>query len=426
MPEDRGVVREIAWREIFPWLGIVRSARLALAPRLLLLAALGLFATAIGWRTIGGLFSDSDELHRPRPGEQVVWIEHDRAWPWESQRVQRPLRTLADFSPLDTPVVQTWNWMTTPFARMFSPNIGFVRFLYALLCGLWELAVWGVIGGAITRIAALPLARESRVGLVEGLRFAAVKWPQYVLAALLPLLGVVVLGFLVGVVYGLVMRADFGVLMMSFFWPLLLAASLVMAILLLGLLFGWALMWPTISVEGTDSFDALSRSYSYTFQRPLHYLFYVVVAGIIGLLAAYVVAYFVAATTELAFWSASWGAGAERIQEIEQLRAQLAVLQNMPEDLRAAEIAKISWSLRTGLEVLTFWTDCVVLVGAAYLYSYFWTAATAIYYLLRHSVDGTEPDEVAVEHEEETFGLPPLRSDSTGIPQVVEPKPNAE
>lgn len=421
MPEDHGVVREIAWREIFPWLGIVRSARLALAPRMLLLAAVGLFVTAIGWRTIGGLFSDSDELHRPRPGEQVGWIEHDRIWPWESQLVaQRPLRTLGDFSPLDTPVVQTWNWVTTPFARLFSPDIGFVQFLYTLLCGLWELAVWGLIAGAITRIAALALARESRVGLVEALRFGGVKWPQYFLAALLPLLGVVVLGFIVGAIFGLVIRMDFGVFVMSFFWPLLLLASLVMAIMLLGLLFGWALMWPTISVEGTDSFDALSRSYSYTFQRPLHYLFYVVVAGIIGLLAAYVVAYFVAATAELAFWSASWGAGAARVEVI---RAGLARLALPPE---ADATANMSWSLKTGLEVLSFWLSCIALLGVAYLYSYFWTAATAIYYLLRHSVDGTEPDEVAVDHDEETFGLPPLRTDLTGVPQVIEPTPNAE
>ena len=50
-----------------------------------------------------------------------------------------------------------------------------------------------------------------------------------------------------------------------------------MALLLLGLAFGWPLMWATISTEGTDSFDALSRSYAYVFQRPLRYLFYVVV-----------------------------------------------------------------------------------------------------------------------------------------------------
>ena len=86
----------------------------------------------------------------------------------------------------------------------------------------------------------------------------------------------------------------------------------------------------------------------------------------------------------------------------------------------------MSWSFKTGLEVLSFWLSCVALLGVAYLYAYFWTAATAIYYLLRHSVDGTEPDEVAVEQEEETFGLPPLRTDSTGVPQVIEPTSNAE
>jgi hypothetical protein len=64
-----------------------------------------------------------------------------------------------------------------------------------------------------------------------------------------------------------------------------------------------------------------------------------------------------------------------------------------------------------------------MLLGAAYFYSYLWTAATAVYYLLRQSVDGTEPDEVSVEREEETFSLPPLKSDESGVPQVAEPKP---
>jgi hypothetical protein len=418
MPDDRGVLREIAWREIFPWLSIVRSARLALAPRLILLAALGLFVTAIGWRTIGGFFSDSEDVGRSG------WLQRDRAWPWAMPISAESIRAPADFRPLDTPLVATWDWMSSPFRRLFTPDTTFVQFLYALLCGLWELAVWGFVGGAITRIAALALARDSRVGLVEGLRFGALKWPQYFLATLLPLAGVIVLGLIVGIVYGLIMRADFGVVVMGFFWPLLLLASLVMAILLLGLLFGWALMWPTIGVEGTDSFDALSRSYSYTFQRPIAYLFYAIVAGILGLLAAYVVYYFVAATTELAFWSASWGAGAARIREIEQLRVQLEALRNAPPEARDAALQNYSGTLQFGVEVLSFWINCIVLLGAAYFFSYFWTAVTSIYYLLRSSVDGTEPDEVAVDQQEETFSLPPLSGESTGVPQVIEPKPN--
>ena len=78
------------------------------------------------------------------------------------------------------------------------------------------------------------------------------------------------------------MKANLGLLLGGLLWPLALVAGLLMTLLLLGLLFGWPLMWATISAEGTDSFDALSRSYAYVFQRPLHYLFYIMVAAVIG------------------------------------------------------------------------------------------------------------------------------------------------
>ena len=55
-----------------------------------------------------------------------------------------------------------------------------------------------------------------------------------------------------------------------------------MAILLLGALVGWPLMWATVSVEGTDAFDALSRSYAYTYHRPWRLLWYVLFAGFLA------------------------------------------------------------------------------------------------------------------------------------------------
>jgi hypothetical protein len=413
MPDERGVLREIAWREIFPWVSIVRCARLALSPRLVALAALSLFATAIGWRSIGNLYPESSATY--------TWVQADAAWPWETQLASLPPLTFSGLNPVLSPVLETGRRLSAPFVRMFTPGITFWPFTYCLLCALWEVAVWALVAGAIVRIVAVSLARESRVGITQALKFAAMKWPQFFLAAVLPLLGVIALSFFVGIVFGLIMRADFGVLVMSFFWPLLLVAGLVMAILLLGLLFGWPLMWPTIAAEGTDSFDALSRSYSYTFQRPFHYLFYLIVAGVIGLLAAHVVAYFVVETNQLADWSASWGSRSERMQEIRAVPPvpPLPSAAVVPSTPPAAE-ESASWSLRTGRDILGFWTSCVLLLGTAYLYSYFWSAATAIYFLLRQSVDGTEPDEVAVEHEEETFGLPPLKTDASGVPQVVE------
>src|SRR5207244_212129 len=44
----------------------------------------------------------------------------------------------------------------------------------------------------------------------------------------------------------------------------------------------WPLIPVTLSAEGSDSFDDLSRSYSYVYQRPWHYLWYCIVALLYG------------------------------------------------------------------------------------------------------------------------------------------------
>ena len=66
---------------------------------------------------------------------------------------------------------------------------------------------------------------------------------------------------------------------------------------------------------------------------------------------------------------------------------------------------------------MRFWTDCVKLAATGYLFSYFWTAASAMYLLLRHSVDATETDEVVLDEEEQAAALPPLAA--TAAPVVT-------
>src|SRR6185369_4207831 len=119
-------------------------------------------------------------------------------------------------------------------------------------------------------------------------------------------------------ILGLLLKLDLGVLFVGIIWPVVLLCGLFIAILLVGLLFGWPLMWPTVSTEGTDSFDALSRSYSYTYQRPVHYLFYAAVAGVLGMLAWIVVVIFANGVITFSYWAASWGSGAARMNEIYQ------------------------------------------------------------------------------------------------------------
>ena len=148
-----------------------------------------------------------------------------------------------------------------------------------LLCGLWGAAVWAFFGAAICRIAAVQLAADEQVGWGPALRFAAAKMAVLFRRAAAAASAASLLAAIPVLVLGLHHAGQRRAVVGRTVVALGVGGRLVMTLLLLGLLFGWPLMWATISAEGTDSFDALSRSYAYTFQRPLHYLFYVVVAG---------------------------------------------------------------------------------------------------------------------------------------------------
>ena len=49
MSENRVELRSVAWREVFPWLVLVRVFRLAVSMPMLFLATVGVCLTPIGW-----------------------------------------------------------------------------------------------------------------------------------------------------------------------------------------------------------------------------------------------------------------------------------------------------------------------------------------------------------------------------------------
>ena len=109
------------------------------------------------------------------------------------------------------------------------------------------------------------------------------------------------------VVLGFVMRLDVLAFLAALAWPFVILLGLMMAVLLLGALVGWPLMWATVSVEGTDAFDALSRSYAYTYHRPWRLLWYVVFAGFLAVASMFVVKLFASSAIALGNWSIGWG-----------------------------------------------------------------------------------------------------------------------
>jgi hypothetical protein len=274
-----------------------------------------------------------------------------------------------------------------------------------LLCGLWALMIWAFFGGAITRSASVELAAGERIGWGETLRYALSKCGAYFAAPLLPLFGVLFCSIFVLIV-AFLLRWAWTVWLAGLLWPLLLVFGFLMACMLLGLAVGWPLMWATISSEGTDSFDAISRSYAYAFQRPLHYLFYALVAVVLGVLGWLLVSNFADGVVYLTYWAASWSAGSDRVAEV-------AI---------GGQGTRLMDTIGSGMVVL--WCYCVKLLADGFLYSYFWVASTAIYLLLRRDVDATEMDEVFLQDQGEgTYGLPSVETDAAGAPVVADEQP---
>jgi hypothetical protein len=415
MSDDRGSLRNVSWHDLCPWLIIFRTFGLAISFPLLLLATAGTLLTPVGWRCSELLFVRGEVRS---DAVLMQFVDYNRHWPGQRDGSSQPVPGGVNLPyPVNNFVfnvmgdsTSVYQRLVQPFLQLFNLDWTIEKFAYFLFGGLWTLFVWAFFGGAITRVAAMHLGREERAGLVEAVKYAVGKLGAYFAAPLYPLLGVVLIAvpmFLLG----LLMRLDVGVAVAGVLWLLVLLGGFLMALLLTGLLFGWPLMWGAISSEGSDSFDALSRSYAYTYQRPLHYLFYSLLAVAFGAVGWLVVYLFSEAVIHLCYWGVSWGTGHERMSEL----------------LNAADgMRKSDGLLGAGFGMLQFFNGLVRTIASGFTFSFFWCLATAIYLLLRRDVDQTELDEIFVEDEQEPYGLPPLKPDKAGVPGVAEPDSDRE
>ncbi len=404
MAEERGNLRSVDWLQIFPALRIFAAIRMALNFKALLLAAVAVAGTVAGWRVLDEAFTDHDQ----EPAV-TAHMEAYNSWPWERPLAwERPLpiapadrMTSLDYWYAQSPLMTGWNELAVPFRRMFSMYEAptFTKFMYLLSCALWTLVVWGFFGGAISRQAAVAFARQENVSLAGSIAFSSSRLGAYFVAPLFPMLGAGLVALLLAGL-GVLMRLDVGVLAASIVWPAVLLGGFVMAFLLLGLFFGFPLMWGAISAEGTDAFGALSHSYSYVYQRPLRYLGYAVIAGLAGVIGWYLVTLFAFWILALSRWAISWGSGVDQLMLIDQ--------------------QALGSSGNLGARIIEFWTNCLLTLAFGFVFSYFWTSTTVIYFLLRRLVDATELDEVYMPGEQAPHGLPSLKTGPDGVPVVAE------
>jgi len=211
--------------------------------------------------------------------------------------------------------------------------------------------------------------------------------------------------------------------------PLVVLGGAVMVVLLIGLI-GYPLMYTTLSVDGTDTFDALSRTYNYVFQAPWNFLWYSLVSIFYGAVVTFFVIFVGSMTVYMGKWAVSqaplseytnrkpdylfvyapetfgWkelflkGSAIEQTEVRETNPASGRVTRKLA-DVKpdvAAEYRKNMYLTETiGARMASFWLGLFALLIIGFSYSYFWSASTMIYLLMRKKVDEIEPDELYVE-----------------------------
>lgn len=411
-----------SYRRMFPVLHLFRVFSIAADLRKVILAGIGLVVLALGqW----GL----SQLPFYEPGV------HEWAFPWESNLGIVGAPRLATLGPeltdlVDRPgrtaeqLIVGWDVTLLPFRQMVAPATALIRFdnrlstvATAITMLLWSLLVWSIFAGAMTRMAAMQFARGEKISIRSALRFSLRMTLSYLTAPILPFVGLAILWGLCALL-GLIGRIPFGgPIAVGLLYSVPLVFGVLMTFAMLGLAVAWPLMFATISVEGSDAFDGLSRGYSYLFNRPWYYLGSTLLLMVYGSVVVFFVQILVATAVFVTGWAVAGGLGSEASRTF----YDIAEWWLNPRQGNPAAMTEVGdQGLLLGGKTLAVWLCAVRTVPVAFVYSFFWSAVVAIYFLLRKSDDGNELSDVWLGEEEETDDLLPLVGTAASDQPVVE------
>ena len=410
-----GTIRRIDWTELTPVVLLLRVFNVSLGLRVLAIAMIGFWLTVLlaffilptpppAWNK-EEFVNNTNKLPNPRDLEELPWdcqlpmIIETRLWSlfriepgreslyrvqshWDIDLFRGSSLCAGILEPVMVVAVwQSYNSVLEPYFRI---SVREQPLLLLWLPGV--VLIWACCGGMICRIVALRLTvdeSESTSNLFLFLRKRGIGFISSLIILSLGILCcalVVIFAHWLGAVPG-------GKYVITPLLPIPILFAFFAIILTFGLAVGWMLLFAAVSTDGSDGFDAISRMFSYIFQRPLHYLFYWFCSGILGwlgLLFVWFVSVLVARSCE-----------------------GIHIANGMAEYW--------VWSLSN------FWIGLVYSLPTAYAFAWFWTSSVAIYLLLRRSVDATPFNEVYRVAPPKIRTLPIIKQDERGAPEVSEP-----
>lgn len=427
-----GTVRRIDWQELTPVVRLLRIFSTATDFRILFLSAIGVLLTLIA----GYMINVAQAPEKLRPNEYVIeTLELDDSGAEPVIRADGPvtkpfsepiyIEPLVDFQGVYLQKAKAPSFRAEPGNYLWSLanrsvfvpwdvfSTAGIRFLsmteqtwkdrgIALFWFVYLLFLWTILGGMICRTAAVRLTidqAESSENLWRFLKDRGTGFLGSMVILFFAIFGCVLLVKLGGFLYT-IPGVNF---MVGLGFPIVMLFSFMAIVTALGLLVGWPILFAAVSVDGSDGFDAVSRTYSYIYQRPLHYLFYWAIAGVIGVLGFIFVSLFVDGMIYMSVTMGGFPA-----------KAALPSFGHLA-------IPEATTKLDFPATLVLVWCALAQLLKLAFTFAWFWTSGVAIYLLLRRSVDATPFGDVLRlgPAAAEPRVLPDVKLDEKGAPEIV-------
>ena len=303
-------------------------------------------------------------------------------------------------------VLRLLGYMGSGVAWMFSE-----RPFFATIFWLGTTALMALIGGGLCRQMTLDLARGEQPTIGQTFEFVKSKyWGGFLAAPLLPAGVFLVLVLVMGALGFLMLRIPvLGDVLGGLLFAGFLLLGFLAALIGLGSVLSGGLFWPVIAAEGTDAFDAVSRSFPYVFSRPWKALVYAIIMigyGAVCWMVVRIVAFVLlwVAHIGVTLFGADGTILANGFAGAEGLWTAPTLATFYPSGMATDGFFE---SFSAG--AVKLWVLLIIGLVWAFPLSFFLAANTVVYALLRRDVDSTDLDEVYIEGHEET----PLGGEST-------------
>ena len=183
-----------------------------------------------------------------------------------------------------------------------------------------------------------------------------------------------------------------------FVWLGLIIGAIVAAVVI-GTAAGFNLMFPAIACDGSDSMDAVSRSFNYVYARPWRMGFYTITAFVYGAVCYIFVRFFAYLLLWMTYAGLRLGAG---LDSTKGLPDKIMAIWQEPSFSRLLVFSTQTAGTSEKAAAVLVYLSVLIIVGlvVSFIISFYFSANTIIYTLLRNKVDGTSLDEIYTEPEQ--------------------------